>query len=336
MLVTGLFLFAALILSCSPEPAVYSSDDALALNQWLDENRITPADLLEEELATGRSAILVQDEKLRADTIDLMRSIIPVLYDLEIRDVGVFFLNASKQDELDGYIVDGDKITLPGKLLLSADAALGYREYCDFMDYVRGFNQKLPSGLNPIRLLALGENGITSKTILAQALGPDETSAVPQVFLWIPAEDLDLIPVFPDASDGDGDSVPAPLIITHHGPGIERLRWGGLIESVAAERDIRDRTYAFRTGEAPFPGYSSDEAGMETEVYLVTPFAYRAVTPIPDFITPDSATDALEFFPGISMEKPISLLASRMNHMIRRAARKYDAAVGKLRLTAGY
>jgi hypothetical protein len=36
------------------------------------------------------------------------------------------------------------------------------------------------------------------------------------------------------------------------------------------------------------------------------------------------------------MEKPISLLASRMNRMIRRAAQKYDAAVEKLRPTAGY
>jgi hypothetical protein len=340
MIVSGLLLFATLILSCSPEPVVYSADDALALHRWLDENRRTPADILDEELVTGRSAILVQDEKLRADTIDLMRSLTPVLYDLGIRDVGVFFLNASKQDELDGYIVGGDGITLPGKLLLSADAALGYREYCDYMEYVRNFNQMLPPGLDPIRLLALAENGITSKTKLTEVLGSDETSAVRQVFLWILAEDLDLIQVSPATGDGDGDgdedTVSVPLIITHHGPGIERLRWGGLIESVAAERDIRDRTYAFKTEEAPFPGFTSEEAGMATDMYLVTPFAYRAVTPIPDFITPESAIDALAFFPDISMEKPISLLAARMNRKIRRAAQKYDAGVEKLGLNTGY
>ncbi len=328
-----------LLTSCRPELPSFSLEDALSLHRRLDESRTTPAGLLAEELAAGRSAVLAQDELLRADTIDLMRSLVPVLHDLGVREIGLFFLNAEKQDELDGFIIDGDNKTRSGKLLFSADAALGYLEYCDFMVYVQDFNQRLLPDETPIRLLALGEDGNVSPELLTVALGIAENiteEAVP-VFLWIPAEDLGLLPKVPEIDDTEGIETAenpevrqSPVIFAHHGPGNGYLRWNGLIESVAAERDIRDRTFAFRTAEPPFSGWSSNEAGIEAEIYLVTPFDYRAVEPIPDFITPESATEALTFFPEISMEKPLSWVASRMNRITRRAARRYDRMIEKL------
>lgn len=336
-----LFGLLALLTSCRPELTSVSLEDALSLHRWLDESRTTPAGLLAEELAMGRSVVLAQDELLRADTIDMMRSLVPVLYDLGILEIGLFFLNAEKQEELDGFIMDGNSETRSGKLLFSADAALGYLEYCDFMVYVQDFNQRLLPDETPMRLLALGEDGDVSPELLALSLGmakENDEEAAP-VFLWIPAEDLRLLPIFPETDDTEGietaenpEILQSPAIIAHHGPGNGYLRWSGLIESVAAERDIRGRTFAFRTAEPPFTGWNSNKAGIEAEIYLVTPFAYRAVEPIPDFITPESATEALAFFPEISMEKPLSWVASRMNRITKRAARRYDRMIEKLEI----
>lgn len=346
-----LCIFGILILltSCRPKLSLVSFEDASSLHRRLDENRETPAGLLAEELSAGRSIVLVQDDLLRADTVDLMRSLIPILYDLGIREIGLFFLNTINQEELDRFVVNGDDVTRAGKLLFSADAALGYLEYCDFMIYVQDFNQRLLPDETPMRLLALGEDGKVSPELLALSLGlaeestgegsPAENEVKPPVFLWIPAEDLGLLPAIPETENGDGVETvenpevrQSPVIIAHHGPGKGYLRWSGLIESVAAERDIRDRTFAFRTAEPPFSGWSYEEAGIESEIYLVTPYSYRAVEPIPDFITSETAAEALVFFPDISMEKPLSWVASRMNRITKRAARQYDRMIEKLEM----
>lgn len=325
------------LLSCKSELGEVSVEDSRSLNLWLDSDRQGAPNLLKDGFYEGRSAVLIQDEILRADTVDLMRSLLPSLYDQGIREIGVFYLDSAKQTELDGFIVEADENTLAGKLLFSADAALGYREYCDFMEYVRDFNQKLLPGNNPMRLRALGVDGTTSAELIAAALGnfeslgeEDNISVMP-IFLWIKAEDRALLPEFPAEIDDEEISLKAPVIVIHHGPDVANLRWNGLIESVASHRDVRDRTFAFRTENPPFAGYTDIESGINADIYVVTPYKYRAVNPIPDFISADTAAEALEYFPEITMENPpLGLVASRMNRITRRAARKYDAGIENL------
>lgn len=332
-----LLMITGSLLSCNSEVAEISAEDSESLNLWLDSQRRTAPKLLKEEILAGRSAILLQDNMLRSDTIDLMRSLLPSLYDQGIREIGVFYLDSAKQAELDGFIVEGDENTLAEKLLFSADAALGYQEYCDFMEYVREFNQKLTPEAGRMRLRALGEDGSTSAELLAEALGNFESLGeadnipVMPIFLWIKAENLSLLPDFPTENSDEEISLKAPVIIVHHGPGISDLRWNGLIETVVSRRDIRDRTFAFRTDDPPFGGYSDAESGIAADLYVVTPFEYRAVNPIPDFISAETAAEALEYFPEISMEKlPPGWLASRMNRITRRAAKKYNAGIEKI------
>ncbi len=317
--VSLLLFFLFLLTSCHPDLPTVSegNEDHISLEKWLDESRRTPGELLTEELIAERSVVLTQDNLLRADTVNLMKAIVPVLYVAGVRELGLFFLDSAQQIELDAYILDGSDKTRAEKLLFSANAALGYSEYCDFILYVREFNGNLDAGEEAIRLLALGENGKTSPEILTLALENQEQK--PPVFLWIPAEDLEMLP----------ENL---VILSHHGPGKNTLRWNGLIENVCAQRDIRDCTFAFRTTEPPFPGWNDKEAGIKADIYIVTPFPYRAVQPIPDFITPETAARALTFFPEISMEKPLSWIAFRMNRITRKAASGYNHMVENLNL----
>lgn len=316
----SLILFLLFLLSsCSQELLIesQSNEDRISLEKWLDESRRTPGELLSEELMAQRPVVLAQDNLLRSDTIEMMRALLPVIYDAGVRELGLFYLDAAQQMELDAYILDGSDKTRAEKLLYSANAALGYSEYCDFILYLREFNESLDEGEEAIRLLALGDNGKTSPEILTMILETQEQK--PPVFLWIPAEEIKLLPE-------------KAVIISHYGPGENILRWNGLIEEICAQRDIRDRSFAFRTDKPPFPGWNVKETGIKADICIVTPYPYRAVQPIPDFITPETAARALTFFPEINMEKPLSWIVFRMNRITRKAALNYNRMVENLHL----
>ena len=316
----SLILFLLFLLtSCHPELPIVSqeNEDRLSLEKWLNESRRTPGELLSEELMAQRSVVLAQDNPLRSDTIEMMRALLPVIYDAGVRELGLFYLDSAQQMELDAYILDGSDKTRAEKLLFSANAALGYSEYCDFILYLREFNESQNESEEAIRLLALGDNGKTSPEILTAALKNQEQK--PPVFLWIPAEDINLLPE-------------NTVVISHHGPGENILRWNGLIEGVCAQRDIRDRSFAFKTDKPPFPGWNDEETGIKADIYIVTPYPYRAVQPIPDFITPETAARSLAFFPEISIEKPLKWIAFRMNRIIKKTALDYNRMVENLNL----
>jgi len=335
------FLFS-LLTSCRPEEETVSETDIRSIEKWLDETSFSPEDFLSEELSTGHPLVLVQDNILRADTVDLMETLVPVSYDLGVRTLGLFFLDTEKQEEIDSFILDGSDKTPAEKLLFSADAALGYSEYCDFISYVQDFNRRLNGDETAIRVVALGSNGNVSPDIFFDTAGltkpsredGDDTEAVdsetvPPAFLWITADDLQYLPTLKTNSDPLTNQ---PVIIIHHGPGDGVLPWNGLMETVTAERDIRDGTFAFRTESPPFEGYSREPPEISADIYIVTAFPYRSVSAIPDFITAETALPALKFFPEIKMEKPLSWAAFRMNRITGKAARRYSRMIEELDL----
>jgi len=309
----SLFLF---LTSCHPEVPSVSEDDTRSLEHWLDESRTKPVELISEEVKKGKTIVLAQDNLLRADTLDLMQALLPALYDMGIRKIGLFFLDSGEQDEIDSLILDAEDKTTAEKLLFSANAALGYVEYCDFIFYVQDFNHRLNDNEIPIRLLALGKNGSTSADLLSTDI--EDNDLEHPAFLWIPAEDVRLLP------DSQQEN---QIIISHHGPDEKSLRWDGLIESVCNNRDVRDCTFAFKTSDPPFAGWNKGGSDIGADIYIVTPFIYRSVEPIPDFITPESVPLALEFFPEIKMKKPPVWAAFRMNRINRKAANNYNRSM---------
>jgi hypothetical protein len=270
----------------------------------------------------------------------LIEALLPTLHDVGITTVGVFFMDVSGQADLDEFILSdpadnpSDNPALKAQSLLrAADASLGYAEYCGFLETVNRFNSRLNDEETPIRVAALGRNGQMDIESLAVVVQGGEKEAVETrsdppgpVFLWLLASQTASALVAWGEGDSPGEDSPLgnapPAIMRHHGPVPgDGLRWDGLIESVAAGRDLRDRTFAFYTDQLPFPGWEG--SGIDADIYAVTPYPYRGVTPIPDFISPEYASEAKRFFPDMSMEKPLRWLSSRMNHRIERAARKY-------------
>jgi len=323
-----------LLTSCRPDPPTVSESDVKALENWLDENRTSPGEVLEEVLKNGQSIVFLQENQLRADSIELMKAIVPVIYDAGVREIGLFFLDMNEQEELDSWIQGKDRDSQAEKLIFNANAALGYMEYCDFLRYIREFNSELTENEAAVRLLAMGNKGSTDPEKPAEILkmndgekngetdDADEEPGLP-VFLWMKAEDGKLLP-------GESDLPGTPIIIKHHGPGENEYRWNGLIEYVNARRDIRDRTFAFRTAAPPFSGWTDKERDLQADICIVSPYPYRAVQTIPHFITPETATRALNSFPEINMEKPLGLAAYRMNRTIRKKAESYQKSIDRL------
>ena len=307
-------VFGALILSlfsCRPQTPRYDETDIQALHEWLDSQRTMPAELLAEEIAGGRRPMLVQDDVLRADTADLMRSLVPVIHDLGLNSIGVFFLDEADQDEIDRYIVSGDQAAQPESFLVGGNASLGYREYRDFIEYVREFNQQGSTERDVVRLVALSRDRISF-------LKDDETEGS---FLWLTTDQIGRLPSMPP-----GD--PAPMTILHYGLAAGELGWNGVVEAVGAGRAIRDMTFAFRPTEAAW-AKPDDFPGVD--MVVVTSFPYRTVEPIADFVTPETAEKAMKFFPDLRPRKPLGIAASRMNGIIRRSARRHKRKLDGLK-----
>lgn len=270
-------------------------------------------------------------------------------------DLDEFILSAPADNPSDN---PGHPVLKAQSLLRAADASLGYAEYSGFLETVNRFNSRLNHQETPIRVAALGRNGqLDTETLTAlfqgkvesveegeqeggnqeaaaetrsEGAGEDRSDPAGPVFLWLLGDQASsAMEVWGEGDSPDENSPPGkvpPAILRHHGPVPgEGLRWGGLIESVSAQRDLRDRTFAFYTGQPPFPDWN--EAEINADIYAVTPYPYRSVTPIPDFITPEYASEARRFFPDMSMEKPLKWLSSRMNRRIKRAARKYTKSL---------
>jgi hypothetical protein len=318
-----------LLFSCGRGDQSAVDGDRAELNRWLDSERTSPGDLVYDVLKSGRSVVLFQDNPLRGDTVKLMHALVPTIRSAGITDLGVYFLDSSRQEEIDAFVAGNNIDVTATELLFQSDAALGYREYSDFLGYVREFNSLAKPGETPLRLVALGKQGELSADIIKELLNPGKTgdgkNGPRSVFLWITMNDVEngVLP-------SDKSGAPRPLIAVHHGPDKKNLRWDGFIENVAVKRDVRDRSFGFLGEKAPFAMWKGDESGVSADIYLVTPYRYSGVTPIPDFISAKSAEAALEFFPEISMKKPRFVAAIRMNGMIRRDARRYQRALNRL------
>ncbi len=346
LLLTAATLF---LLSCGNNEALYSSANALNFHQWLDTDRPSPADLIAEAHDAGATVILLQDNAMRADTVDLAISLLPALYDSGIREWGIFFLNSNFMNSLNTFLSDrnlgeSEAVKDAEKLLLNADASLGYREYRDFILYVRTFNSYLAPDEEPIKLLPLSTNRVFNPGILQSANADSDSSLLEnpettpenaaeeneyaddaeemignqkpfQGILWVRAEDL------PRLKSGAG--ITNPYVVAHYLPRHD------IIGTESARRDIRDRSFAFETASLPFEGWEAAAPEKEADLVVVTPFAFRAVSPIEDFIDEASSPQAAQDFPDIRMKIPSAGAAARMNRLLKKRANDYRKAVEK-------
>ncbi len=290
------------VLSCSREPVVFNSDEVSLLNRFLDENAGRPSSLVTAELKNGKDVVFLPDSPFRADSIFMVKAILPAMYDSGLRNMGVFFLPECYQKSIDSIILgpygDDETACIEAEKLVSA-ALMGYEEYRDFILYVRDFNRNLPEEKEALHLWGLNaslggtEDSEDGKDYFDVDAGSDkdaerlESNAGSEdkpgtlagrlrskegepVFLWLNKNYAD---------SGDSDLF---VSIGHFGPGEEGPLWGGILEHVLEERKLPDRSFSFRPSEPPFQELQNKEV-LNQNIMIVTPFPITPVTQLENF-----------------------------------------------------
>ena len=139
--------------------------------------------------------------------------------------------------------------------------------------------------------------------------GDSEPPEIRPAFLWIRAEDRESLP--------ETDAA----LLAHYRPA------SGILDSVLQERDLRDRSFAFRADEEPFASWDHLILPEDGQIIVVTPFELSAVTPIEDFITEEDLDVARRFFPDTGNDNRPAAQARAMNRAIAREARRYAASI---------
>ncbi len=280
-----LFLLSSTVLmlsACRPDNSNYTPEQVQALNQYLDSRPPLPSKLLTAEIAKGASAVFVPDNVLRADSIRMIQAVLPAFYQAGIRNMGVFFLSGIDQNRIDSLILEpaspeSSARDSADQLLLSSGAAMGYREYTNFLLYVKQFNQSLANQEEALRIWP-ADTLLQQMKESSESSEPAETAETAEpaekkepVFLWLR-----------DSSQLDTE-MEELVSFSHFGPGKNGLRWGGLMEKTLEERDIRDRSFSFKPSEPPFSEWQDEQnEPLKTNIFIVTPYQRRAVTPLPD------------------------------------------------------
>ena len=300
---------ASAFVSCSRETVSWTAQESAALHRWLDARPNGPSGPVTLELQAGRPVVFLHDSVWRRDSILMLQAMLPSIHDAGVRELGVFFLESDAQADID-ELLSGGTDKEPGELIRMADARLGYREYCDFVRYVKDFNARISIDEERIRIIGLDRRGTLDPEVLGTLL-PDQTEdadARPS-FLWIRSEDHVILP----GTDA--------VILTHHQPG------SGILDMILQERVLRDRSFAFRADEDPFASWDHYRIPESSDIVVVTPFENTAVTPIEDFITEENLDIAREYFPETGSDSRPSFQAAAMNRAIARAARRYAASI---------
>lgn len=307
--------------SCLGKTEGLSASMERELHSWLDSSRRPPGNGIEILAESGRSLIFVQDDILRRDSLLLMEALTPLFFDLGIRRMAVYFLDYRDQKIVDSYL-KGETEEDTHALALQPTMGLAYREYHDYLNYVKSFNDSGKNQQDTITLFGLSDEGGLSSERMEQFFKDGEEQA--PFFAWILSADLPLITERMKAG-----RLPDSAILTHYGPEKDALRWNGLVEKVQKNRSVRDASYALFPDEQPFSSwpYPMD---FEADLIIVAGFDYQGVLPVSSFATKENISALATAFPDFRMYRSGMLAAFRLNRLIRITARRYARMLSKL------
>ena len=300
------FIFSALLGACSEEDFQWSSEDETALSRWLDEERRTPGEIVREVLQKKRSVVLYQENPMRADTVDLVKALVPVFVDYSLQSMALFFVNNSGN--------------------FRVDPSLAYSDYSDFLSYLEEFNQISTKRDTPVTWRGLRGEGQISITALQSAL--EDTMKDRPIFIWLEgranmATYFELI----EDMEYEKNGLSPPILMVHHGPADEQ--WESLFEIILPDMNSYQKTFAFYSDKPAFPGFRfRDELNGEV-IYVVTSFPYRAVKPIKHFISSVNSDMAINYFQDLSIRSPKWWSSWLMNQSLKRQANRYDKFISR-------
>lgn len=139
-----LFIYP-LFWSCSQEEIIPIEDEqVMLLSFYLHNSHMSPGELIRSYAAADEKILLLGREEFRTD-FSLLRSIVPILNDLQMRSMGFWFLDNINQEILDNYFIgNSDQYSADDLLFLSDPSKTGFYELKDFIVYLRDFIQESP------------------------------------------------------------------------------------------------------------------------------------------------------------------------------------------------
>lgn len=141
-----LLLFISLLFwSCSQEEIIpLENEQVMVLSSYLQNLHQSPGELIRSYAAKDEKIQLFGREEIRSD-FSLLRSIVPVLNDLQMRSMGFWFLDNINQEILDNYFIGNSRqYSAEDLLFLSDPSKTGFYELKDFIVYLKDFIQKSP------------------------------------------------------------------------------------------------------------------------------------------------------------------------------------------------
>ena len=163
------------------------------LQAWLQEHGASPEDYIASKFLDHDIVFLGEYHRIRHDPL-LVQNLIPVLYRNGIYNLGLEFLRARDQADLDHLLAAGHyDQALANRLFWRQWPFWGYQEYVDILGAAWSFNRGLPVGARPFRVV-----GLNARTDFSH-VWTSEDRRNPEV----------MKKVFPD---GDGDAFMAESI----------------------------------------------------------------------------------------------------------------------------
>lgn len=131
--------------------------------QWISvmESSPSPAKAIKAELFKGNT-VLVSETPGYIENIAFLQYLIPSLYDSGITTIGVWFLEASEQNNIDSFIKGTGTFKDGANILAQGESEVNYDEYINFLLNVSLFNKNLEKGEPIFRLIGLSEKGSIS------------------------------------------------------------------------------------------------------------------------------------------------------------------------------
>ncbi len=132
-----------------------SPEQRAELQEWLDEHAASPEEYVASKFAHHDIVFLGEYHRIRHDAL-LVQNLIPVLHRTGIHNLGLEFLAAADQDDIDRLLAaDTYDDSLARDLFWRAWPWWGFREYVDILRVAWELNHSLHEGAGRFRVLGL-------------------------------------------------------------------------------------------------------------------------------------------------------------------------------------
>ena len=307
-------LILVLLISCSDKGFTIPQEETeIQLSAYMHKESTTQASYISSEAEAGKNVLLYGCRGVSSD-LEILKYMVPLLGDLHKLSLGLWFLKGVDQTLLNRYLAgEKDGFTAEDLLFLSDPSRTGYKEYADFLRYLRNYISISPSDL---------EWNISGQK--------DDT-----IFLY-----YDVLEALPLPNSEEKRS----LVLIHNplfdAKGHRLLPFQGQLFSLLIQRWQKYEFSAVSLKDSAFGDLFLTHEDIESGSAVKDSFdclfltgqslPFMPLTKIESFITEENARQALESFPDQIIRKKPKPAAYVMNVKLRRWDKKNIKYLKKL------